>query len=109
MLAMHTQSFALYPARKKRYTNHLREQPLPLNNRMELAMEWLETTALQPLLQQAEIGLEGVLPTNPSSLTLALIGVGTYLLFGWGRRTLLQREAGNRQDKKPQRSGERRA
>ena len=50
-------------------------------------MEWLDTIAVHPTLQQAEVALEGVQPTNPSSLSLALIGAGTYLLFGWGRRT----------------------
>ena len=50
-------------------------------NTMEGAMSWFDTIAIYPILLQAESSLNSWQPTNPSSLTLALLGAGIYLLF----------------------------
>ncbi len=41
-------------------------------------MQWLDTSLIEPVWQKAS----NAAPTNPSSLTLALIGAGILLLFG---------------------------
>ena len=72
-------------------------------------MDWLDTTALQPMLQQAESALQGVRPTNPSSLVLALVGAGTYLLFRWGRWVRVRKTSEEKQSSPPQKPERRRA
>jgi len=49
-------------------------------------MLWLSATLIEPIWQDAA----ATTPTNPSSLTLAMIGVGTLLLFRLKRRSKLQ-------------------
>ena len=72
-------------------------------------MDWFDTTALPPMLQQAESALQGVRPTNPSSLVLALIGAGTYLLFRWGRWVRVSETSEEAQSSPPQKPERRRA
>ena len=52
------------------------------------AMPWQDALLMEPVWQQ----VSATAPTNPSSLTLAAIGIGTLLLFG--RRS--RRELGDR-------------
>ena len=51
-------------------------------------MPWQDALLMEPVWQQ----VSATAPTNPSSLTLAAIGIGTLLLFG--RRS--RRELGDR-------------
>jgi len=54
-------------------------------------MEPFDLITLQLLLPPTTVSLPGMAPTNPSSLTLALIGVGTLMFLGLGRRSLARR------------------
>ena len=67
-------------------------------------MQWLDATLIEPVWQQ----IAPTAPTNPSSLTLALIGVGTLLFFS-GRVRSRCRLAGNEASTPEVRSEERRA
>jgi len=49
-------------------------------------MQWLIATLIEPVWRHAV----ATTPTNPSSLTLAMIGVGTLLLFRLKRRSKSQ-------------------
>ncbi|MCG8449237.1 MAG: hypothetical protein MI725_06630 [Pirellulales bacterium] len=51
-------------------------------------MEWSDSSLFEPVVQQAAMVAEAAQPTNPSTLTLALIAFGTYLALGLGRRQL---------------------
>jgi len=44
-------------------------------------MDWLDGTLVEPALEGLTLTEPALEPTNPSSLTLALIGVATIVLF----------------------------
>ena len=44
-------------------------------------MDWLDSTLVEPALEGVTFSEPALEPTNPSSLTLALIGVATIVLF----------------------------
>ena len=54
-------------------------------------MDWSNTTIFDYILRQFALIAEVGVPTNPSSLILALIGTATFLIFGPGRRQLARR------------------
>ena len=51
-------------------------------------MDWIDLTTVEPMLQQTTAVTEAAQPTNPSSLTLAVIGLLTYLAFDITRRSI---------------------
>ncbi len=53
-------------------------------------MDWLNAAPLEVAVERAAETLP-IAPTNPSSLTLALLGVATLVVFGAGRRALQRR------------------
>lgn len=55
-------------------------------------MEWLDATLIEPVWQGVTPSTPPSGPTNPSSLVLALIGVGTLLILGFGRRSRSRRQ-----------------
>ena len=51
-------------------------------------MEQFDASTLQPPIQLPNAIDLGTVPNNPSTLTLAMIGIGTFVLLGLGRRSL---------------------
>ena len=54
-------------------------------------MEPFDLTKLPEPLSKTVVDSFELVPTNPSSLTLAPVGIGTLVLFGLGRRTWSRR------------------
>lgn len=71
-------------------------------------MEWLGSAAIGPAMEQVHSATTSFVPTNPSSLTLAVIGVSTLVIFEMGRRVLVRRAALGRRGDAARTSEERR-
>lgn len=53
-------------------------------------MDWLSAAPIEVAVERVAETLP-IAPTNPSSLTLTLLGVATLVVFGAGRRALQRR------------------